>query len=53
MFSFFFALVGAQCREQQRVPLKFTEFMDGQELHEAILREVSSGGPPYESGGVL
>jgi hypothetical protein len=30
------------------VPLKFTEFMDGQELCEAILQEVSSGGPPYE-----
>jgi hypothetical protein len=44
----FFALAGAQCREQQRVPLKFTEFMDGQELRETILREVSSGGPPYE-----
>jgi hypothetical protein len=26
---YFFALAGAQCREQQRVPLKFTEFMDG------------------------
>jgi hypothetical protein len=34
---FFFALAGAQCREQQRVPLKFTKFMDGRELHEAIL----------------
>jgi hypothetical protein len=44
----FFALAGAQYREQHRVPLKFTEFMDGQELREAILREVSSGGPPYE-----
>jgi hypothetical protein len=28
-----------QCREQQRVPLKFTKFMDGHELREAILRE--------------
>jgi hypothetical protein len=27
VFSFF-ALAGAQCREQQRMPLKFTEFMD-------------------------
>jgi hypothetical protein len=26
----FFALAGAQCREQQLVLLKFTEFMDGQ-----------------------
>jgi hypothetical protein len=38
IFSFF-AFAGAQCREQQRVPLKFTEFMDGQELREAILRK--------------
>jgi hypothetical protein len=34
---FFIAFAGAQCREQQSVPLKFTEFMDGQELREAIL----------------
>jgi hypothetical protein len=47
IFSFF-AFAGAQCREQQRVPLKFTEFMDGQELHEAILREESGEGSPYE-----
>jgi hypothetical protein len=40
-----FVIVGAQCREQQRVLLKFTQFMDGRELREAILRE--------ESGGVL
>jgi hypothetical protein len=33
---------------QQRVPLKFTEFMDGQELREAILREESGEGSPYE-----
>jgi hypothetical protein len=26
---FVFAIAGAECREQQRVPLKFTEFMDG------------------------
>jgi hypothetical protein len=36
IFSFF-TFTGAQCHEQQRVPLKFTKFMDGQELHEAIL----------------
>jgi hypothetical protein len=24
-----FCIVGAQCREQQRVPLKFTKFMEG------------------------
>jgi hypothetical protein len=47
VFSFF-TFAGAQCREQQRVPLKFTEFMDSRELHEAIIREVSSEGPPYE-----
>jgi hypothetical protein len=47
IFSFF-VIVGAQCREQQRVPLKFTKFMDGRELSEAILCEESSGGTPYE-----
>jgi hypothetical protein len=47
MFSFF-VIVGAQCREQQCVPLKFTQFMDGRELCEAILREESGGGTPYE-----
>jgi hypothetical protein len=44
----FFCITGAQCREIQRVPLKFTKFMDGQELREAILREHSGGGTPYE-----
>jgi hypothetical protein len=44
----FFCIADAQCHEIQRVPLKFTEFMDGQELHEAILREHSGGGAPYE-----
>jgi hypothetical protein len=39
VFSFFI-LDGAQCREQHRVALKFTKFMDGQELHESIVREV-------------
>jgi hypothetical protein len=47
LFSFF-AIVGAQCREQQHVPLKFTQFMDRHELREAILREESGGGTPYE-----
>jgi hypothetical protein len=47
MFSFF-AFAGSQCNEQLRLPLKFVEFMDGRELHEAILQEVSSDGPPYE-----
>jgi hypothetical protein len=36
VFSFF-AIDGAQCREQQRVPLKFTQFMDGRELHQGFL----------------
>jgi hypothetical protein len=30
------------------VPLKFTKFMDGRELREAILREHFGGGTPYE-----
>jgi hypothetical protein len=47
VFSFY-AIASAQCREQQRVPLNFTEFMDGRELCEAILREESGGGSPYE-----
>jgi hypothetical protein len=37
----FFCIAGAQYREQQRIPLKFTKFMDGHELCEAILREQS------------
>jgi hypothetical protein len=28
----FFCIAGAQCREIQRLPLKFTQFMDGREL---------------------
>jgi hypothetical protein len=47
MFSFF-VIAGAQCHDQQRVLLKFTKFMDGRELLEAILREQSGGGTPYE-----
>jgi hypothetical protein len=35
----FFCIADAQCREQQRVPLKFTKFIDGRELWEAILHE--------------
>jgi hypothetical protein len=38
----------AQCREIQRLPLNFTKFMDGRELREAVLREQSGGGIPYE-----
>jgi hypothetical protein len=30
------------------VPLKFTNFMDGRELREAILHEHSGEGTPYE-----
>jgi hypothetical protein len=44
----FFVIAGAQCREQQRVLLKFSRFMDGRELREAILHEESGGGTPYE-----
>jgi hypothetical protein len=44
----FFCIAGAQCREQQLVLLKFTKFMDGRELREAILCEQSGEGTPYE-----
>jgi hypothetical protein len=44
----FFCITGAQYREIQRLPLKFTKFMDGRELQEAILREHSGGGASYE-----
>jgi hypothetical protein len=44
----FFCIAGTQCREIQRLPLKFTKFMDGRELREAILCEHSGGGTPYE-----
>jgi hypothetical protein len=44
----FFCIVGVQCHEIQWLPLKFTQFMDGRELREAILREHSGGGTPYE-----
>jgi hypothetical protein len=44
----FFCIAGAQCREIQRVPLKFINFMDWQELREAVLREHSGGGTPYQ-----
>jgi hypothetical protein len=47
IYSFFY-IAGAQCREIQRVPLKFTKFMDGRELREAVLCEHSGGGTPYE-----
>jgi hypothetical protein len=47
LFSFF-VIAGAQCREQQHIPLKFTQFMDERELREAIPREESGGGTPYE-----
>jgi hypothetical protein len=47
LFSFF-VIAGAQCREQQHVLLKFTQFMDGRELREAIPRKESGGGTPYE-----
>jgi hypothetical protein len=44
----FFCIAGAQCREQQRVLLKFTKFMDWRKLREAILQEQSGSGTPYE-----
>jgi hypothetical protein len=47
LFSFF-CITGPQCREIQRLPLNFTKFMDGRELREAVLREHSGGGAPYE-----
>jgi hypothetical protein len=47
LFSFFY-FTGAQCREQQRLPAKFTEFMEGRELRKAVLHESSGGGPSYE-----
>jgi hypothetical protein len=37
----FFCITGAQCRDIQRLPLKFTKFMDGRELREAVLCEHS------------
>jgi hypothetical protein len=47
IFSFF-CIAMAQCREIQRLPLNFTKFMDGRELQEAVLREQSGGGTPYQ-----
>jgi hypothetical protein len=44
----FFCIASSQCREIQRLPLKFTKFMDGRELQEAVLHEHSRGGTPYE-----
>jgi hypothetical protein len=44
----FFCITGTHRREIQRLPLKFTQFMDGRELREAILHEHSGGGTPYE-----
>jgi hypothetical protein len=44
----FFCIAGAQCREIQRVPLKFTKFIDGRELREVILCKHFVGGTPYE-----
>jgi hypothetical protein len=44
----FFCIAGAQYREIQRLSLKFTKFMDGRELREAVLREHSGGGTLYE-----
>jgi hypothetical protein len=38
----------AQYREIQRLPLNFTNFMDGRALQEAVLCEQSGSGTPYE-----
>jgi hypothetical protein len=42
VYSFFY-IAGAQCHEIQRLPLKFTKFMDGRELRDAVLCEHSGG----------
>jgi hypothetical protein len=47
LFSFF-CIASPQCRDIQRLPSKFMNFMDGRELREAVLREHSGGGTPYE-----
>jgi hypothetical protein len=44
----FFCICHAQCREIQRMPSKFMNFMDGRELRKAVIREHSGGGTPYE-----
>jgi hypothetical protein len=44
----FFCIAGARCREIQWLPLKFTKFMDRRELREAVLRDHSGRGTPYE-----
>jgi hypothetical protein len=44
----FFSFAGTQCREQQRLHVKFTKFMEGRELCKAVLLESSGGGLPYE-----
>jgi hypothetical protein len=36
----FFCIAGAQCREIQWVPLKFTNFMDGWELREQFFANI-------------
>jgi hypothetical protein len=47
IYSFFY-ITGAQCHDIQRLSLKFTQFMDGRELREAILHEHFGVGAPYE-----
>jgi hypothetical protein len=44
----FFCITSAQCHEIQRVPLKYTKFMDRQEMREAVLHEHSGEGTPDE-----
>jgi hypothetical protein len=45
---YFFCIAMAQCHEIQHLPLNFTKFMDGREQREAVLREQSGSGTPYE-----
>jgi hypothetical protein len=47
IYSFFY-ICNVQCHKIQCLPLKFTKFMDGQELREAVLHEYSGVGTPYE-----
>jgi hypothetical protein len=47
IYSFFY-ITSAQCHEIQWLPLKFTKFMEGRELREAVLHEHFGGGTPYE-----
>jgi hypothetical protein len=47
IFSFL-CIAMAHFREIQRLPLSFTNFMDGRKLREVVLHEQSGSGVPYE-----